>query len=446
MRDRGPDFLRTVFRNTTSALADLFLVKLGTTLSFILLVRVLEQEEIGAIGVANAYLVLIQFLDVKPVVVLLRDYPKIAGDLIERNLRLTAFLVFWIGQVAVMLAFALALRVLALEDFGVGALPFLFLALTVDLIALTFQDFVKTVLYADFQQGVATAAGLVLGFLRLACLLALFWRPELAVYAWILIGTSLANGAVWLAVFRRRLQFRPVFSRRIPGLLRDSLSDYGFWNHGQTVAIKTLLLVDTLVLSQVAPLRDIANYTVALSFTSVFFFSIPWQLSRSLQVVLSHQDDDPKRFRVIHGFLKINALVSLAQLVGVLVLGRWLVRLLFGSEVDADVLRFVLIIGVGATIMNFGWPLVGVINSFCSLRRAFLTTFLPAALLGVLVYTAAGVLAGAEGLAYSSIVVYGIVVTGLALFVRKSYPFPLPTSLVTLEERSALRELLRARS
>jgi O-antigen/teichoic acid export membrane protein len=441
---RGPGFLRSVFRNTTSALADLFLAKLGTTLSFILLVRLLSKDSIGAIGVANAYLVLVQFLDVKPIVVLLRDYPKIAGDLIERNLRLTAFLVFWVFQALVMLGFGLALRALVLTGYGVKGLPFVFLAVTIDLIALTLQDLVKTVLYADFQQGTATTIGVCLGFLRLACLLALFWRPELSTYAWALIATSFLNGLIWLAVFRRRLQFRPALSRRIPGILKESLSEYGLWNHGQTVATKTLLLVDTLVISRVASLREVADYTIALSFTSVFFFSIPWQLARSLQVVLSHQTEDRGRFQVINGFLKINALISVAQLAAVIVAGRWAIRLLFGAHVDGDVFRFALITGIGATIMNFGWPLISIINTFCSLRRAFLSTFLPAAVLGVLVYVAAGLLAGATGVAYGNIVVYSIVVVGLILFLRKSYSFPLHRELITAEERVALRKLIRA--
>lgn len=443
---RGPGFIRSVFRNTTSALADLFLAKLGTTLSFILLVRLLAKDEIGVIGVANAYLVLIQFLDVKPIVVLLRDYPKIAGDLVERNLRLTAFLAFWVVQALVMLAAGLALRAFVLSGYGVAELPFVFLAVTVDLIALTLQDLVKTVLYADFQQGIATTAGFCLGFLRLACLLALLSRPELSTYAWVLIATSFLNGAVWLAVLRGRLCFRPVLSRRIPGLLRESLAEYGLWSHGQTVATKTLLLVDTLVISRVASLREVADYTIALSFTSVFFFSIPWQLARSLQVVLSHQSEDGGRYQVINGFLKINALISVAQLAGVIVAGKWAIRLLFGAGVDGDVFRFALITGIGATIMNFGWPLVSIINTFCSLRRAFLSTFLPAALLGVGIYGAAGLLAGATGVAYANIVVYGIVVTGLILFLRRSYRFPLERRLITSAEKSALRALIRART
>jgi hypothetical protein len=96
--------------------------------------------------------------------------------------------------------------------------------------------------------------------------------------------------------------------------------------------------------------------------------------------------------------------------------------------------------------MNFGWPLVSIINTFCSLRRAFLSTFLPAAVLGVLVYIAAGLLGGATGVAYANILVYSIVVAGLILFLRKSYRFPLELRLITSEEKSALRELIPART
>lgn len=443
----GPSFVRSVFRNTASAIADLVLLKLGTTLAFILLVRLLAQEEIGVLGVASGYLVLLAFLDVRPVQVLLRDYPKISADPAERDARLTAFLTFWSGQSAAILLVSLALQLLVLRRLGVEGLPFLFLGLTADFIGLTLQDLVKTVFYADFQQGTATRIGFALGLLRVASLSVLFLQPSLATYAWVLIATAAVSGAVWLLALRRRLGFRPAFSRRIPGILRESLSDYGLWSHGQRVVMDTLLLVDTLVLSLAGEsLRAIGNYTIALRFTSVFFFQISWQLARSLQVVLSHRPEERQSARAINSFFKLNALVSLSLLGIVLVAGGGLIRLLFGPDVDPDAVRFARITGIGATIMNLGWPLMSVVNTFCSLRQAFFSTFLPVWALGVATYAAAAHLGGAAGVAYGNIVVYSLMVLGLVLFVRRHHPFRLDLRPITGEERTALRELMRARS
>jgi O-antigen/teichoic acid export membrane protein len=447
MSAASPSLVRSVFRNTVAGLADLFLFKLGTTLVFILLVRLLEQEQIGILGIASGYLLLLGFLDVRPIQVLLRDYPRIARDPAERDVHLTAFLVFWAVQSVVILAVSLALQILVLDRLGIEGLSFVYLGLTVDFLGVTLQDLVKTVLYTDLQQGAATRVGLALGLARLASMTTLFLFPSLATYSWVLIGTSIVSGAVWLLVLSRRLRFRFHLSRRIPALLRESLSEYGLWNHGQAVVMSTLVLVDTLVLSLAGEsLRAIGNYTIALRFTSVFFFQASWQISRSLQVVLARQEEEHRRVRAINSFLKLNAALSLTLLLAVFVAGSWMIRLLFGADVDPDAVRFALITGAGATIMNLGWPLMAVISNSCSLRKALFSVYLPVWALGVLVYFAAGFGWGAPGVAWANIVVYSIVVTGLVLFLRRNYPFPLDLRPITLEERTAIRELIRARS
>lgn len=454
MRLQGPQFLRSVIRNTAAGFADLFLVKLGTTLAFILLVRLLTEEDIGALGVASGYLVLLLFLDVKPAVVLLRDYPKIAADRAERDLHLTAYLLFWAVQTVGILLISLGLQSLVLDRLGIPGLSFLFLGLTVDFLAVTLGELVKTVFYADLRQGAATRIGLWLGVLRLASLAVLLWRPALATYSWLLIATSAASALVWLLVLRRGLGFRPLLSRRIPALLRESLSEYALWNHGQTVVTSTLLLVDTLILSLAgAPLADIGHYTIALRFTSVFFFQALWQLSRSLQVVLSHQSaqGDPggdlarshRSHRTINTFLKLAVVISAVQLATVLVAGEPLIGLLFGADVAPEVYRFALITGMGAAVMNLGWPLIGVVRTFCSLRQSFFEVFLPALAAGVLIYSLAAWGWGAVGVAYGNILVYATLVLLLGVFLKRRFPFPLDPRWVTAEEKAAVRELFR---
>ncbi len=69
---------RRIFSNTTAAIADQLITKLGTTLVFVVLVRILPAEDIATIGIATSYIVVVQYLDVGLIRILLRDYARLS--------------------------------------------------------------------------------------------------------------------------------------------------------------------------------------------------------------------------------------------------------------------------------------------------------------------------------------------------------------------------------
>jgi hypothetical protein len=205
------------------------------------------------------------------------------------------------------------------------------------------------------------------------------------------------------------------------------------------MSIDTLFTIDTVVLSLVAfqQIQDIGNYTIALKFTSLFFL-IPMQLSRSLQVVLSNYHEKRKCYNAINTFFKVNFIVSIVQLLFVVIGGEWLIHLLFGAKVHPDVVRISMVIAVGVTIMNFGFPLISIVNTFCSLRQAFFYVFLPALVVGCGVYIETALHWGPIGIAYGNIFIYTLITISLAIFTLKKYPFPLMVTLMTPEEKVLL--------
>lgn len=442
MNNRHISFGKKVFNNTAFALIDMILLKISTTVAFILLVRLLPHPDIATIGIGMGYLVLVAYLDVGPIRVLLRDYPEISKDRNSRDQFLTALFSFWILQTSAMLLFCLGLQSFVFDKLGTPGLSFLFWGMTIDFIALTFQDWVKTIFYTDFRQDLSTKIGFIFTVFRLACLGVLFFYPSLDSYTWILIVTSIINCIVWGIALQRRFHFHPIFNRSIPGLLKKSLSEYGLWDHFNRMVIDTLLMIDTAVLSWFGQLGDIGNYTIALKFTSLFFL-IPMQLHRTLQVALSNYRENSKRFEVINTFIKINALISFAQMLFVLIGGEWLIYLLFGVEIEMNVIHYVIIISIGVTIMNLSWPLMSIINNLCNLRYAFFKVFFPALLIGCAIYIGTAIIWGAIGVAYGNIATYLILTIALTIFTVKQYPFPLRFRLITAEERSLLRELMK---
>jgi O-antigen/teichoic acid export membrane protein len=211
------------------------------------------------------------------------------------------------------------------------------------------------------------------------------------------------------------------------------------------MAVDTLFMIDTVVLSWLAPLSDIASYTIALKVNSLLFL-LPMQLTRGLQLMLSHVTEDARRHRAINAFLKWNALLSLAQLAFIWLVGDWLLRLLFGVSGEGLVMTYTLIIAGAVTVMNMAWPLVAVVNNLCSLHRAFVQAYLPALVIGLAIYLATASRWGAYGIAWGNLAAYGVLFLALALFVRLHYPFRLAPQWLSPQERGLITELLRGRT
>lgn len=439
----GAGLGRRVVSNTGFGLLDLAVTKLGTTAVFVLLVRLLPSSDIAAIGIAAGYLVFVSYLDLSPVRALLRDFPRFARDRDARDRLFTGLAGFWLTQAVAMVGVSAVLIGTALGNLRFEGLGFLFLGLTLDLVAQTFQDWIKVVHYADFRQRFATGLSLAVNLGRLAVYALLLIDPSLELYAWLLIATSAVTCLVWGTAFQLHYRFRPRFVRSSLEELLHSLRTYGLWDHLNRSATDTLFLVDTVVLSAFALFARLDSYTIALKFTSMLFL-VSFQLEKGLQLALAYYSDDERRRKAIHSFLKLNGLTSLGQLAVVLLLGRWLLGLLFGEAADASTWTFTWIITLGVTVHNLSRPLVAVINNLCSLREAFLRVFLPASAAGVGVYVAFAALWGSVGVAWGNVVVYSSLAVGLAAFVGRRYPFPLPRRLATREEKELVLSVLRA--
>jgi O-antigen/teichoic acid export membrane protein len=447
MNDQDISLAKKVFNNTVFGIVEVILSKVGNTVIFILLVRLLSGRDIAAIGIAMGYLVLLAYLDIMPIRVLLRDYPRIIEDLNKRDKLLTSLFLFLALQALAILLLCFTLQFFVLKELNIPGLCFLFFGMTIDFMSLMFQGWIRTILYADFQQFLATKISSIFLLIRLACYSLLLFNPSLDTYTYILVGTSIANCAMWGITFIKRFHFRPNFCADTLPILRRSLNSYGLWDHFNRMVIDTLFTIDTVVLSLFAlgQLQDIGNYTIALKFTSLLFL-IPMQLHLALQVTLSNFNDRKRHINAINVFIKLNCLISFAQLLFVFVAGNWLIRLLFGAGIHTDVIRYATIIAIGVTIMNLSWPLISIINNLCNLRQAFLSVFLPAFVFGGAIYVGSAMFWGAIGVAYGNVAIYTLLALGLAIFTAKKYPFPVKFHLISAEERGLLRELVKGRA
>lgn len=431
-----------LFSNTVYAVFDQLIGKVGTTLAFIVLVRVLPESNIAAVGIATSYLVLVAYLDVGLIRILLRDYAQVSASTADRDSYFSGYLLFWLGQVLATVLVATALQRLVLDRLHLEGLTWVFWALTIDFIALGLQDWIKVVFYADLRQSLVTVLSLVLTLAKLAALAVLVWSPSLSTYAWLLIVSALVTSGFWITVFLTRFRFHLQVNARVLSLLRQGFANYGFWDHLDRMVIDTLFSFDVAILSLLGKTGDIASYTIALRLTSLMML-VPRQLATGLQVALSQYRDAAARIRSINSHVKVNVLVGLCQWLVIVAGGRWLITLLFGAQVDvSQVYRFTVPIATAVTVLGMGMPLIGVINSSASMRNAFLEAYLPALLLGLLGYVNAGTLYGAIGMAWANLLAYAGLVLLLARFAWRNSPFPLRLQLLTPEEAQFLRRLV----
>jgi O-antigen/teichoic acid export membrane protein len=444
-----PKLGRRLAANTGAALVDLILNKVTNTIVFIVLVRVLGTDQIAAIGVAMGYLVLVAYLDISPIRILLRDYPKYQHDDRGRNRLLTALLVFWMGQAVAILMLAGAIAALLMSRHDLPDMGLLFVAMACDYLAMSLGTWIKTVFYSGLRQGIATVMSLVIAAARLLAFGLLFLRPTLNTYSIVLIVMAAAACIAWLIFFVVVFHYRPIIDRHSLGSLWHCLTDYGAWDHLNTMAIDTLFLIDTVILSWIVMSRpdahqQIADYSIALRFTSLLFL-IPMQLRRGLQVAIANSPDRRRQVEAVNMVIKFSAMVAMAQLLGVWVVGESLLGILFGAGSNANVVLYTRLITVGITILAITLPLLSVVSNLSSLRRAFFQVFLPVLIVGLAVYVAATLLGGAAWLAGANIVVYACMAIGLMVFTVRNCPFPLRVTWLSPREKAAFEQVLRRR-
>jgi O-antigen/teichoic acid export membrane protein len=430
---------RKILSNTTAAIADQLITKVGTTIAFVVLVRILGPADIAALGIATSYMVVVAYLDVGLIRILLRDYAKMADQRDLRDRHITAYFAFWAIQMAAIVIVSALMQWLILDRLHIPGLTLLFWALTIDFMGVVLQDWIKTLFYADLRQGLVTGVGLALTIARLLALILLLWAPTLAGYSWLLIACAAVASLVWVALAWIKFQFRFRSEGSVFAMLRHALMDYGIWDHLNRMVIDTLFTIDMAILALVNQRADIASYSVAMRLTSLMML-IPRQLAASLQLALSQFRETEKRAEVAGTYLKANFLMMLAQLAVILVFARPIVVLLFGDAIDVErVVFFTRVLAVAVAVFSLGSPLTGIVNATGSVRRSFLQASLPALIFGLACYFTAGSRWGAEGMAYSNVAAYALLVVLLAVVVGRHRPLPLRFTWISPRERQFIR-------
>ena len=157
--------------NTAYALIDIFSTKIGTTLAFVVLVRLLSYEEISVIGVGFGYVIVLSYFNLGTVRVLDRDFPHYSSNNEEFSKIISTVFFSWIIQTCIMVIAGILISIFIFPNIPFIGLTFLFWGLAFEFIALTFQEWAKVVFFASFKQLIATKINIIINFFKLSLFL-----------------------------------------------------------------------------------------------------------------------------------------------------------------------------------------------------------------------------------------------------------------------------------
>ena len=447
---RSTSLARRLAGNTLFAILDVVLMKAAAMLLYIAFVRLLPDASrdpaVAAYAIAYGWVVVLAFLEVTPIRVVLRDYPRYARSAAKRNRCLTGMAGWWIVQAVAILG-GVGLITLLTEP-SLPALHYVLLGLTVDFLGQSLQFWIKTTLYAAFRQALDTGLSIINSVVRVGVVVAgMLLDPSLSTFATcLLIGAAFTFSLYTVALFAV-LGFRPRFDRAVLPRLRHSLQSYGLWDHLNTSVIDTLFMIDPLILEwllragRTRP-AEVAAYGIALKFVSMLII-LPQQLTRTLQVSLANATDPQFETRSFHTILRLAVLIAAAELAVVLPLAEPLLSLLFGpGNVTADTVAFTRWLAVAMALMCVAWPCVGVINHRATLRHAFFRLYLPVLPLGLTLYVVCGWYGGPRSIAAANVAVYAVLALGIFGYMRVFTGMRGPTRLIDPHERHAVARWL----
>lgn len=425
-----------VFKLVSFSMMSTILTKVMGVVSFLVVVRLLPRSDIGLIGVIAGYTAMLGFLALGPEAVLVRDFPKIKDRL---NDYLSGFIRFWFFRSIVVMIIAGAIALWLYFFFHDISFPIYMIGIAISINMTQFEQIIKEVFYVDFKQKIATKMTFALEVISFGMLLSLFFYGYILVYILVIVLSSIINACIWFYLLRKHYHFH--FMPHTKDIIKVSILDYSLWAHLSNSFMSLVYRIDTFILSFFVGLSAIGNYTIALEIGN-FFFIIPRLLQKSVMIGTVNLKNPERLNDVISIFVKYFLLLSIAQVAGFLLLGRWIVALFTDTAVE-DIYLYSLLIVTGVSILNVFRPISTIINTHASMKKGFYFVYLPASVISIAIYYYMALTYGVLGVAIGNIFAFSILSLFIIVFVQRSFPLKIRLRLFSDIEQGLLKDVLR---
>lgn len=411
---------------------------LFASLSFFLISRILEREEIAYIGIAAGLLAMLSPIIISPEVILFRDYAAFKKN---PNKYASAFLFFWVLRSSIiMLLIAVASYLLFAKSdmrlfvYVVGA----GFVMCLNMLHASIQE----LFFVEFKQAETLRMNFIYYSIFLAGLVFVYFNRDIMNYLLVLVLAAIAFALLWLERLFRVFHFKPVFDyKMLEELLYKILSGVAVWTHLISSVVQLIYRADLFFLGLFVAAFVTGNYTIALMFSSLCVF-VPQVLQKMCLAGLTRSSAKPEDMKIVNAFLKYTFLVSLIQVAGYALLGKWVIS--FIDPVNAGaIFELGLYLVVGTNIFNVVRPIHSYAFARANLKQLFLRVFFPAGVLALGLYAFAAYYFGGIATAQANVAVYVLLVGIYLIYAFKKLKFQLSVQWVSREEWALLQKILR---
>lgn len=399
----------------------------------LVIISVLRPETFGALALAQAWIAPVLLVFVAPELVLYRDFGKWkSASSAEIAHRMSAYRAFaWLKAAA---AGVFCVIIATLVPFGEGwnerflALAWGFLLVLTPQISSPDREFLRLDLklkqlnWVTLVQKLTLLGGVIwaaqgsapLGRLVIAGGLALFLTCGLA---WLFFRAALAEASD---------QRAPAKLESYPAIWAESLREFSIWSHLQGVAHGWVTTLDLWFLGLVgAPARTLGLYGTVLKLSSLAM-ALPLALSNLFGLWLGRQAY-PDALREEVEVRRLSWRLGAVSFGGALIIALaapWILDLLSrGRWAEAEqrqMLRWLWLIIGGAAMIASTFLLTSWLAVRAPIKRLFVQVYLTWAAISVALYAGAAQAFGANGVAWTNLLVAAVFVGFLARF-RRSY-------------------------
>lgn len=414
---------KQVITNIMQSLVEkFFLIGTHFILSFFL-VRLLNRQDYGVIGVVAGYFVFINFLNISLEAIILRDHKDYSENL---NKYFLNFSIFNIIKIFLFIIMAIIISIILVNS--KNNLNFIYGVISVTSIIIADAFVAPILIYTTsiFKQKIVTRIAMIRSILNIILTCGLFFFPTLKYVAIKDLIVSSIYIVIWIIYSTNIINLNKVLNKENIDLkfIKKSLFGYSLWTHLNGVVTSFIYKSDTFFLSFFVGLTIIGDYNIALTSANVANI-IPMIFGYQNSVALSHARDKKQANNISNVFIRVSLYIGILTLVGFVVFGKMYLKIITG-QTDVDVIyRYMIPIVSGLVIVKtFASPLNAYINIKGSVKNLFKTVLVPVCLLTAILYFISAKYFGPFGVSLVNIVVAILWLILIVKEVRKySYSF-----------------------
>ena len=406
-----------------------------------LLIRCLERQDYGIIGVVSGYFVFINILNISLESIILKDHKKYDKKL-EKYIY--NFFIFNLFKSFLFIILAIVLSYYLTNKFSNVEFVYSIFSITIIYIADALVSPLVIYNSVKFNQKLVTKISFVRTVLNILILLGIFYIPTLQFVFFKDLIVSIIYISLWLFATMKILDLRKIDPINDLDILfiKKSFFEYALWTHLNGVITNFIYKSDTFFLSMFAGLVTVGNYNIALNSANIANI-LPMILGYQTSIAVSNAKDRNQEFIISNMFIRLSIYIGIIILFLFFFFGDFYLYLMTGEYINKEIYFYMMMIVLGLVIVkSFASPLNAYINIKGSVYSLFKNVLMIVFIFTGIIYFFSAKYFGAYGLAISNVF---ISIFWFILIVRevKKYGYKFDTLLDIRNDYQFIKKVLK---